>query len=105
LILQKQQKYSDAVGYYERVVKVNPNHTLAHYNVAVIQSLFENYEEAIDWSDKALDLNPEFAQAMALKGYCYEKMGNKKAALQEYKAALSVDPSLKSAKEGLLNVR
>jgi tetratricopeptide (TPR) repeat protein len=42
---------------------------------------------------------------MALKGYCYEKMGNKKAALQEYKAALSVDPSLKSAKEGLLNVR
>jgi hypothetical protein len=32
-------------------------------------------------------------------------MGNKKAALQEYKAALSVDPSLKSAKEGLLNVR
>ena len=105
LILQKQQKYSDAVGYYERVIKVNPNHTLAHYNVAVIQSLFENYEEAIDWSDKALDLNPEFAQAIALKGYCYEKMGNKKAALQEYKAALSVDPSLKSAKEGLLNVR
>jgi tetratricopeptide (TPR) repeat protein len=67
--------------------------------------LFDNYEEAIDWSDKSLDLNQEFAQAMALKGYCYEKMGNKKAALQEYKAALSVDPSLKSAKEGLLNVR
>ena len=104
-ILQKQLKYADAVGFYERVIKINPNHILAHYNTAVIQSLFDNYTEAIDWSEKTLDLNPEFANAMALKGYCYEKLGNKKAALTEYQAALSINPNLISAKEGLQNVK
>ena len=105
LVLQNQQKYADAMSYYERVIKVNPNHIFAHYNLAVIQSLFENFEESIDWCEKTLDLNSEFANAMALKGYCYEMQGNKKAALQEYKAALSINPGLDLAKIGLKNVQ
>lgn len=105
LILQNQLKYADAISYYERVIKVNPNHVFAHYNLAVIQSLFDNHAECIDWCDKVLDLNGSFDKAHALKGYSYEKMGNKKAALQEYKAALSINPNAALAKEGLNNVQ
>lgn len=101
LILQKQSKFADAKDHYERVIKVNPNHVYAHYNLAVIQSLFDNHEACIDWCDKTLDLNPSFENALALKGYSYEKMGNKKAAMQEYKAALSINPNCTLAKEGL----
>ena len=105
LIAQKQLKFADATGYYERVIKVNPNHVYAHYNLAVIQSLFDNYDECIDWCDKVIDLNPNFEKAYALKGFAYEKMGNKKAALQEYKAALSINPNAELAKEGMKNVQ
>lgn len=105
LILQGQMKYADAMTYYERCVKVNPNHVFAHYNLAVIQSLFDNHEECIDWCNKVLDLNPQFDNALALKGYSYEKMGNKKAALSEYKAALEINPKATLALEGLKNVQ
>lgn len=101
LILQQQGKFADAISHYERVVRINADHVLAHYNIAVIQSLFDNHIESIDWCDKTLDLSPDFVKAMALKGYCYEKLGNKKAAMQEYKAALSLNPQLLTAKEGL----
>jgi len=84
---------------------VNPNHVYAHYNLAVIQSLFDNHQDCIEWCDKVLDLNPNFDKALALKGYSYEKLGNKKAALQEYKAALSINPNATLAKEGLKSIQ
>jgi len=105
LIKQNELKYADARTFYERVIKINPNHVYAHYNLAVIQSLFDNHQECIDWCDKVLDLNPSFDKALALKGYSYEKLGNKKAALQEYKAALSINPKAELAKEGLKNIQ
>lgn len=105
LIKQNELKYADARTFYERVIKINPNHVYAHYNLAVIQSLFDNHQDCIDWCDKVLDLNPSFDKALALKGYSYEKLGNKKAALQEYKAALSINPKAELAKEGLKNIQ
>ena len=105
LLLQKELKYADARSFYERAIKVNPNHVYAHYNLAVIQSLFDNHQDCIEWCDKVLDLNPNFDKALALKGYSYEKLGNKKAALQEYKAALSINPNATLAKEGLKSIQ
>ncbi len=104
LIMQKKQKYAIAIEYYDRAIKVNPNHILAHYNIAVIQSLFDNYEESIDWCNKTLDLNANYANAHCLIGFNQEKLGNKKAALQSYKTALSIDPNLSLAKEGIQSI-
>jgi Flp pilus assembly protein TadD len=40
------------------------------------------------------------ANAFALRGAAYEKSGNKKAALQDYNAALAIDPNNLPAKTG-----
>jgi tetratricopeptide (TPR) repeat protein len=104
LLMQKKEKYAIAIEYYDRAIKVNPNHILAHYNIAVIQSLFENYEESIDWCNKTLDLQSTNANAHCLIGFNQEKLGNKKAALQSYKTALSLDPNLTLAKEGIQSI-
>jgi hypothetical protein len=39
-----------------------------------------------------------------LIGFNQEKLGNKKAALQSYKTALSLDPNLTLAKEGIQSI-
>ena len=104
LVMQQKEKYAVAIEYYDRAIKVNPNHILAHYNIAVIQSLFDNYEESIDWCKKTLDLESNFANAHCLIGYNQEKMGNKKAALLSYKTALSINPALELAKEGIKSI-
>jgi Tfp pilus assembly protein PilF len=51
-----------------------------------------------------LDLNANYANAHCLIGFNQEKLGNKKAALQSYKTALSIDPNLSLAKEGIQSI-
>ena len=102
--MHQKEKYAVAIEYYDRAIKINPNHILAHYNIAVIQSLFDNYEESIDWCNKTLDLESTNANAHCLIGYNQEKLGNKKAALLSYKTALSINPSLELAKEGMKSI-
>lgn len=105
LILQRQGKYADAILNYNKAVKVNPSHLLAQYNIAVIESIFENYDRSIEWCNKINDLQPNFEKAFTLKGYCYELLGNNKAALKEYKAALLLNPNSELAKLGIKNIQ
>jgi len=93
-ILQKQQKYADAYKLYERTLKVNPEHLYALYNMGVIDYLFENYQDAIKRADQILDKSSVFAKAYALKGSCYQTMGNKKAAEEQLSAAQKLDKNL-----------
>ncbi len=101
LVFQKQNRFADALSNYLRVLKINPNFILAYYNSAVIESSFENFLVGIEWCDKMLVLDPNYANAMAVKGYCYEKLGNKKEALVFYKQAIAIDSNLILAREGL----
>lgn len=101
LVFQKQNRFADALSYYLRVLKINPNFILAYYNSAVIESSFENFLIGIEWCDKILALDPNYANALAIKGYCYEKLGNKKEALDHYQLALELNPNLILAEEGI----
>ncbi len=101
LYLQKQEKYKDALACYDKVSQINPAHRLSRYNAAVIYNIFEEWERSEEWCNKTLDLDPEFANALALRGYNREKMNNKKAAIADYKAALAIDPKNAPALAGL----
>lgn len=93
-ILQKHEKYADAYKLYERAIKVNPDHLFAIYNMGVIDYLFENYQDAIKRADLILDKSNNFAKAHALKGSSLEKIGNKKAAEDQFSAAKKLDKNL-----------
>lgn len=98
---QQQKQYAAALVLYTNALKINPAHRLALYNCAVIHMQFENWVECQDFCDKILDLAPKDAKALALRGYAFEKTGNKKAALDDYRAALEIDPSNEPAKAGI----
>lgn len=104
LWLQWQGKYADAMTLYENANKINPGHLYARYNRAVIENLFENYTQCEEHCNQLLDMSPDFALALALRGYSREKLGYKKAAQLDYQAALDIDPNLELAREGLNQV-
>ena len=71
------------------------------------QALFyrKSYWKALEETNKAMSLVPSSAQAHALKGSIYYKMGRKKDAKVSWRNALKLDPSLKDVKESLKLVK
>jgi len=71
------------------------------------QALFyrKSYWKALEQTNKAMSLVPSSAQAHALKGSIYYKMGRKKDAKISWQQALRLDPSLTDVKESLKLVK
>jgi tetratricopeptide (TPR) repeat protein len=71
------------------------------------QALFyrKSYWKALEQTNKAMSLVPSSAQAHALKGSIYYKMGRKKDAKVSWQQALRLDPSLTEVKESLKLVK
>jgi|GEM_PF-1633369 len=71
------------------------------------QALFyrKSYWKALEETNKAMSLVPSSAQAYALKGSIYYKMGRKKEAKSAWKRAIKLDPSLTQVKDSLKLVK
>lgn len=67
------------------------------------QALFyrKSYWKALEETNKAMALVPSSAQAHALKGSIYFKMGRKTDAKRSWEKALQLDPSLNDVKQSL----
>ncbi|GAA6136207.1 hypothetical protein NBRC116188_29970 [Oceaniserpentilla sp. 4NH20-0058] len=76
-------------------------------NMLSAQALFyrKSYWKALEETNKAISLVPSSAQAHALKGSIYYKMGRKKDAKRSWQQALKLDPSLTEVKESLKLVK
>jgi tetratricopeptide (TPR) repeat protein len=56
-------------------------------------SFNEQYDQALKAFNKALDLDPQNAYILNLKGYALFKLGNFKDALNTFQSAVTVDPN------------
>jgi tetratricopeptide (TPR) repeat protein len=81
--------------------------SIATKHMLSAQALFyrKSYWKALEETNKAMSLVPASAQAHALKGSIYYKMGRKKDAKISWNNALKLDPSLQDVKESLKLVR
>lgn len=71
------------------------------------QALFyrKSYWKALEETNKAVSLVPKSAQAYALKGSIYFKMGRKSDAKKSWQIALQLDPTLVDVKESLSRIK
>ena len=71
------------------------------------QSLFykKQYWQSLDETNKALELVPDSAQAHALKGSIYYKMGLLPEAKASWQQALEIDPNMEQVKSSLARLR
>jgi tetratricopeptide (TPR) repeat protein len=58
-------------------------------------------EAALEKLNKAIELNPQHAQAWVLRGIAHEKLGNKEAAQADWKKAQEINPHARAARENL----
>jgi tetratricopeptide (TPR) repeat protein len=67
MALRKQAKFAEAINIYIKAIKVAPNDEGLFYNLA--RALYESgqKDKAVKALDKAISLDPEFAEAIALK--------------------------------------
>ena len=75
--------------------------------ILAAQSLFykKQYWQALDETNRALELVPHNAQAHALKGSIYYKMGLSKEAKAAWESALEIDPDMTQVKASLARMK
>ncbi len=62
------------------------------YNIAIVAAQKSNYEQAVGHFNRALELRPEYINALIGLGACYQALGNNKAAITQYKKVLVLNP-------------
>ena len=92
---------AEAMGSIQRAIELDPNNALAHaYYVEILvdSGSFDNYAKAADESRVALGLDPNLLEAHRARAYILEATGsegnNYELALQEYQAAIDLNPNL-----------
>jgi len=82
---------------------LNTTFHLANKHIMEAQNLFyrKKYWGALEVTNKAIELVPSSAQAYALKGSIYYKMGLPKKARMSWESALTRDPTMVDVKQSL----
>ena len=76
LVLNKIERFEEALESYKRVVALNPNYTSAHHNMGVIYLInLKKYEEAVICCKKALELDPKKVSSYYTLARSLEKLG------------------------------
>jgi tetratricopeptide (TPR) repeat protein len=106
LILEK--NYSDAVECFAKATSINPKSERAFYGKALALFFLERYDESIENCDLSLELFPNWAAPLELKGKCFFHKLDYDNALMFFDKALNENPeywdALDNKARALLNI-
>ncbi len=86
---------------YEAVLRLDPAHDRALYNLGLIQLRQGRLDEALDRFSRAVAQNPRFAEAHNAAGIALRRSGRHREALPHYEQALVLDPDYAEAEYNL----
>ncbi|MFM7901711.1 MAG: tetratricopeptide repeat protein [Bacteroidota bacterium] len=87
------------------MIKINPKNKSAHFNLGYVHQVYlKVYAEAVKHFTRAIDLDPQYAEAYLNRGLCYESMGNINAAKKDFETALVNRPDYMLAQQGIKRV-
>jgi predicted Zn-dependent protease len=84
-----QKKYTEAAGFCEKAVRIDPKEAQVRYVSGLTYLNMEKYPKAIGQFEKYDTILGSNPQVTFFKGYCLEKMGRKEQAADQYKAYLN----------------
>lgn len=103
-ILQKQEKYDEALTYYKKSEQLNPSNLNTRINLGTLYQQKGDYKTAIVVYDSVLIIAPANVSANLYKAQCEAAIGNTKKAQEIYKKILASDPGNQIAQNELFNV-
>lgn len=97
--LMKRGKYAQAQQEFEAALSKNPDMAAAHNNLgyALRKQGQANYDEALSHYDRAIELDPNLAEAYMYRGVLHMLMGDESRALQDHRALTRLDRNLADA--------
>jgi len=88
--------YGRAESAYRSALAINSNYANALVGIAWVLSGRHEFEQSIDWANKALKLEPNRADAYGLLGDAATEMGDYDSAFEHYQKMLDLKPGIAS---------
>jgi len=93
----------EAIEFYRKTVRLQPDHKRAHNNLGVDLHLQGNYEEAAHHFGEAKRIDPEYVDAYNNLGNTLRKLKRTDEAVEHYEKALQLQPDYARAHNNLAN--
>lgn len=71
----KNNDITNALSHFRYAQKINPVMISLNYNFGLINYNAANYNTAINWLDDELKYHPEAYEALLIRGFCYNEIG------------------------------
>lgn len=67
IVVSRQGKYVEAIGYFQKVIDLDPNESDAYWNITQIYVSTKGYNQALLYLDKYMILNKDDEEAQELR--------------------------------------
>jgi tetratricopeptide (TPR) repeat protein len=85
---------TQAIEYFNTVIKINPNNGYAYVGIAIALAHSELFSEALEASNRAIEIDPLIVEAYDIKSNALNSLGRHKEALEASNRAIEIDPDL-----------
>jgi tetratricopeptide (TPR) repeat protein/S1-C subfamily serine protease len=103
-LFSNKKQYQDAIVLFDSLINIKPE-AYAYYNRGILKSKLEQKQAAITDFDRAIALNPNYAQAYMLRGIEKFELEQKQAAITDFDWAIIINPNYALAYYNRGNVR
>ncbi|NOT37457.1 MAG: tetratricopeptide repeat protein [Saprospiraceae bacterium] len=93
-----------AIEAYKKNIIKSPNYELSYYNLGLMYQEMDSCFQAIQYLDKAIELNKEEASSYYFRARCFIQSGRQVKAREDLKEALRIYPNYKEADELLKKI-
>jgi len=62
---EREGKLEEAIEYNQKIIKINPDDSMAYYNIGVYKAYQDGLKEALTYFHKAIENKPDYAEAWA----------------------------------------
>jgi protein O-GlcNAc transferase len=97
-------QFDAAINNYKQVLRINPHHADAYYNMGIVQKGRGDLEAAIATYKKAIKIKPDYAEAYYNMGVAQQDQEDLDSALDSYKQAINIKPDYAQAYNNMGNV-
>lgn len=108
MYFQETGQYNKAIEAYTSIIQVKPSGKyefylkLANYNLGYVHFQYLSmYEQASKYFNTAILADPEYVEAVYMRGLCLEKLGDVDGARRDFKKALELKPDYEKPLKGL----
>ena len=106
LYLQSHGQPEEALAHYDTILMKYPMNYFVLFNKGYVNYVFlEDDEAALDYFNKALEINPAYTDAKYNKGLVLEQMGDYSQAVEIYKDVLKTQPDYDLAIDALNRIQ